>query len=214
MINLTIIDDHQILRQGIIRLLKNLGDYQFVAEVEDGNELVREFKNLTTKTDIFLMDYSLPKKNGIEVLKELQPIIKDEKFLILTQNNTVEIKVAFYKLGARGFISKTCTGEELKTALDQVHEQGYFNLQENLELMRKYDSHFNPVSLLSKKELDFIRLVCREEELTYEQIADLMCVSTKTVDYYRNNLFEKFNIKSKTGLILLSHKYKLTEPFL
>lgn len=214
MINLTIIDDHQILRQGIIRLLKNLGDYNIVAEIEDGDTLVENFKNLSPKTDIFLMDYSLPKKNGIEVLKELQPHIKDEKFLILTQNNTVEIKFAFYKLGVRGFISKTCTGEELKSALDQIHEQGFFNLQENIALMRKYDAQFDPVTLLSKKELDFIRLVCSDEELTYEQIADQMCVSTKTVDYYRNNLFEKFNIKSKAGLILLSHKYKLTEPFL
>ncbi|GGG65544.1 response regulator transcription factor [Epilithonimonas arachidiradicis] len=214
MINLVITDDHKILRQGIIKLLKNLGDYNILAELNDGEELLRNFGTLKEKADLFILDHSLPKKSGIEILTELQSILNEEKFLILTQNDSVNIKSQFYKLGARGFLSKTCTGEELKEAIEQIINTGYFNLQENIKMLRKNDPDFSPIFFLSKKELELIKWICCEEEYTYEQIASKMNISIKTVDYYRNNLFEKFNISSKTGLVLLSHKHKLTPPFL
>ena len=144
MINLVITDDHKILREGIIKLLKNLGSYNIVAELKDGEEFVSSFETLSPKADIFLLDYSLPKKNGIEAMTEIQPMLKDEKILILTQNDSDNIKSAFYKLGIRGFIGKTCTGEELKNAIEQIVNLGYYNMQENLEMLRKVNPDRNP----------------------------------------------------------------------
>lgn len=67
---------------------------------------------------------------------------------------------------------------------------------------------------ITEQELQFISLVCNDKEYTYEQIADLMGRVKRTVDGYRESLFEKFDLKSKVGIVFLSFKYKLTEPFL
>ena len=214
MINLVLIDDHLLLRQGIIKLLKNIGNYTILREFQSGEELISEFNTVKDKTDLFILDYSLPGKNGVETLRELQSTIIDEKFLILTQNDSLEIKTMFYKLGARGFISKTCSGDELKDAIAQIVDVGYYKMQENIEILRNNFSNLDPVSIISIREMEFIKWVCCDEELTYIEIAQKMHVSVKTIDYYRTNLFEKFNIKSKVGLILFSFKNKLTAPFI
>ncbi len=75
-------------------------------------------------------------------------------------------------------------------------------------------NNFNIVDLLTKRELEFVELSCSENEYTYAEMATLLNVSVKTIDYYRKNVFEKLNVKSKAGLILYSFKYKLTKPFL
>ena len=67
---------------------------------------------------------------------------------------------------------------------------------------------------MSERELQFLKLVCNESELTYEQMAEEMGLSVKTIDGYRTALFDRYGIKSKVGLVLFSFKYKLTEPFL
>ena len=68
--------------------------------------------------------------------------------------------------------------------------------------------------VLSQRELHFLQLVCDEHEYTYDQMADIMCVSVKSVEAYRTALFERYEIKSKVGLVLFSFKYKLTPPFI
>lgn len=213
MIRLAITDDHEVVRQGLKQLLNSLGNFEIVAEFSNGDELIASFEELKSKTDIFILDYSMPKMSGLQLMEELSKNIGDEKFLILTQNDQTELKIAFYKLGVRGFISKTCSGDELKTALEQIHTSGFYNLQESMKLRRKQAPDLDPLAIISLKEKEFIGWVCCEEEFTYEQIAEKMNLSVKTIDYYRNNLFEKFGIKSKVGLILFSHKHKLTKPF-
>lgn len=214
MIRICIIDDHQIVREGLTKLLNNLGDYEVVGEIENGQEFVANFDILSKKTDLFLLDYSMPLKNGLEAMREIQNYIGDAKILALTQNDNPKLKADFLKLGVRGFISKSCSAIELKNAIDQIIEIGFYNLQESVQILRQGISNFNPTHIISNREMEFIEYVCAENEYTYEEIAELMKVSKKTVDYYRNCLFNKLNIKSKTGLILFSFKEKLTPPFL
>ena len=92
------------------------------------------------------------------------------------------------------------------------------NIAEILKRVKNYDnrdSDLTPSAFdLSDKELEFLSLVCDERELTYDQMAKLMKVSIKSIDAYRSALFDRFQIKSKVGLVLFSYKYRLTEPFL
>lgn len=114
-------------------------------------------------------------------------------------------------------LHKNCSAHDLKFAIDNIVTIGYNNISEILKRIRNYDTKEEISSLnfeLSERELEFLSLVCDERELTYEQMADIMKLSVKSVEVYRATLFEKFNIKSKVGLVLFSFKYKLTEPFI
>lgn len=214
MIKIVLIDDHAVLREGLAKLLSNLGDFVVVEQFEDGKIFIENFNRLKPNTDIFILDYSMPSITGIEILEQIHDDLDDANFLILSQSIDAQLKYKFYTLGAKGFLSKTCTGEELKNAINEITAKGYYNIKENLELIKNSVNNFNFAQLLTKRELEFIELSCDENEYTYIQIANLMNVSSKTVDYYRKNVFEKLNIKSKAGLILFSFKNKLTKPFL
>lgn len=211
-----LIDDHAIVRQGLKELLMKINTYEIIYEFNDGDEFLNAIP-LENKPDIYILDYSMPHKNGIEVLQELEKKDEEYKVLLLTQHFDEQIINSAYHHGARGFLHKNCSAHDLKFAIDNIVTIGYNNISEILKRIRNYDTKEEITSLnfeLSARELEFLSLVCDERELTYEQMADIMKLSVKSVEVYRATLFEKFNIKSKVGLVLFSFKYKLTEPFI
>ena len=213
-----IIDDHKIVRQGLKELLEKISNYKVIYEFDSGVDFL-EALPLKEQPDLFILDYSMPILNGIEVLKELRKKEAEEyKVLLLTQHFEEEIIDAAYHNGARGFLHKNCTALDLKTVINNIVTIGYNNVTEILKRIRKYEEGNEVVLvndiLLTSRELEFLKLVCNEDELTYEKIAEIMELSIKSIDSYRNSLFERFNIKSKVGLVLFSYKYKLTKPFL
>lgn len=212
-----IIDDHKIVRQGLKELLEKLGNYTIVEEFESGIQFLAALP-LKKTADIYILDYSMPKMNGIEVLQELEKKEEEYKVLLLTQHLEEQIIDLAYHHGARGFLHKNCTAHDLKFAIDTIVTIGYNNISEILKRIRNFEdsAQEKPKSTikLSDRELKFLELVCNENEYTYEQMAEIMAVSIKSIDVYRTSLFEKFNIKSKVGLVLFSFKNKLTDPFI
>lgn len=211
-----LIDDHAIVRQGLKELLFKMNTYDILYEFNDGVEFLNALP-LKKTPDIYILDYSMPYKNGIEVLQELETKDEEYKILLLTQHLDEHIINNAYHHGARGFLHKNCSAQELKYAIDNIVKIGYNNISEILKRIRNYDPKETINSLpidLSSRELEFLKLVCDERELTYEQMASIMNLSVKSVEVYRANLFDRFEIKSKVGLVLFSYKYKLTEPFL
>lgn len=216
-ITIGIVDDHKIVRQGLKELLEKISNYKVVAEYENGNDFLNALP-LEDKPNLFIIDYSMPGLNGVEVLKALEDKDEEYKVLLLTQHFDEQIIDAAYHHGARGFLHKNCTAQDLKFAIDNIATIGYNNVVEILKRVRKYDPSANTEPKngikLTERENDFLKLVCNEHEYTYEQMADLMNVSVKSIESYRTALFEKYNIKSKVGLVLFSYKHKLTEPFI
>lgn len=215
-ITIGIIDDHKIVRQGLKELLEKLNDYKISHEFESGIAFFDALP-LENTPDLFILDYSMPNMNGIEVLQKLAQEKIDFKILLLTQHFDEQIIDDAYHFGARGFLHKNCTAQELKTAIDNIVNIGYENVTEILKRIRNYatSAEKKPKEqvVLSKRELEFLALVCDKNELTYDQIAERMCLSVKSIEAYRTALFERFQIKSKVGLVLFSFKYKLTAPF-
>lgn len=213
---ISIIDDHKIVRQGLKELLQKISNYEVISEFESGTEFLASLP-LEKHPDVFILDYSMPEMNGLEVLKALEENEKEYKVLLLTQHFDEKIIDAAYHYGARGFLHKNCTAHDLKFAIDNIAKIGYNNVSEILKRMRQYEeapAESKNSIRLSDRELEFLNLVCDERELTYEQMADLMGLSIKSIESYRSAVFEKFNIKSKVGLVLFSYKYRLTPPFL
>lgn len=211
-----IIDDHAIVRQGLKELLHKIGDYKVILEFDNGEDFL-EALPLNPKPDMYILDYSMPNMNGIQVLQALEE--KDEEFrvLLLTQHFDEQIINDGYHYGARGFLHKNCSAQDLKFAIDNIITIGFNNVTEILKRIRNYSvpaEKENQRIVLSDRELNFLQLVCDEKEFTYEQMADIMGLSVKSIEAYRTALFERYEIKSKVGLVLFSHKYRLTEPFL
>ncbi len=214
-IKIGIIDDHQIVRHALRELIEKMGRFKVSHEFEHGNAFL-EALPLSDAPELFLLDYSMPHKNGIDVLRALEEREDDSKMLLLTQHFDEDIINDAYHFGARGFLHKNCTAQELRNAIDTVVNVGYYNITDILRRVRNFDpKHKNSKKpVLSDREMHFLTLVCDEREFTYEQMADLMHVSVKSVESYRTALFERYQIKSKVGLVLFSFRNKLTPPFL
>lgn len=222
-VTLGLVDDHKIVRQGLRELLEKMGNYEVIGEWESGADFI-EALPLKKNPDVLIIDYSMPGINGVDLLRELDKRLESSggidciKTLLLTQHFDETIIDQAYYFGARGFLHKNCTAADLKFALDSIAENGYANVMEILRRVKKFDTNsMNRRAKsnieLSPRESDFLRLVCDERELTYDQMASIMCVSVKSIEAYRSALFDRFNIKSKVGLVLFSYKNKLTAPF-
>jgi DNA-binding NarL/FixJ family response regulator len=212
---LCLIDDHKIVRQGLKELLEKLKQYEVVSEFESGVSFLAALP-LDKQPDLYILDYSMPEMNGIDVLKALEQLPGDYKVLLLTQHFDEAIINEAFHYGARGFLHKNCTAQELKEAIDNIFKIGYNNVTEILRRIRNYSpdaADLGSTITLSERELHFLTLVCDPHEYTYDQMADIIGVSVKSVEAYRTALFERFEIKSKVGLVLFSFKHRLTAPF-
>jgi DNA-binding NarL/FixJ family response regulator len=187
-----------------------------IHEFDNGEDFLQALP-LQQPPDMYILDYSMPNMNGIEVLKVLEEKDTEYKVLLLTQHFEEDIINLAFHHGARGFLHKNCSANELKYAIDNIINIGFNNITDILKRIRHFDPSPKTKTVeivLTPRELHFLQLVCNEEEYTYDQMASIMNVSVKSIEAYRTALFEKYGIKSKVGLVLFSFKYKLTEPFL
>ena len=116
---IAIIDDHKIVRQGMKELLEKMGAYKVTHEFEDGQAFLDALP-LENPPDMYILDYSMPNKNGIDLLKALEERPEEYKVLMLTQHFDEMIIDAAYHHGARGFLHKNCTAHDLKFAIDII----------------------------------------------------------------------------------------------
>lgn len=207
-----LVEDHVIVRNGLKELIENMGDYSITAEFDNGKQLVNKITELTP--DMIIMDLTMPVMDGLATMKWLKQHKIPFPVLILTLDTSDRTVIELYKAGAKGYLPKTCTAETLKKAIDDILETGYYHSEmlSNALMKReppkpRHSAGEGILSDFSERELEFLQLVCDKQEFTYEQIAKIMFVHRRTVDSYREALFSKFNIKSKTGLVLFAIKH-------
>ena len=212
--SIAMVDDHVIVRNGLKELIEKLGPYQVTAEFDDGESLLAAIP-LKPEPDLLILDLSLAGMGGDQVLVRWNERCAHIPVLVLTLNRDEDTIVRLFRNGVRGYLAKDCNAPTLKAALDEIFRNGYYH---NEFLTLSLRSNGNParktvqqevLEQLTVREREFLALVCHEKEYTYEQIADKMGVQHRTVDGYRESIFEKFGIRSKTGLVLFVLKHRL-----
>ncbi len=202
MIKIALVDDHVVLRKSLAVLINMLQDFKVIIEAGNGEEFIEQLKEKGLP-DIALLDITMPVMDGVETarwIKQHHPQIKVVA-LSMIKNDLVVIRML--KNGARGYILKDCEPEELRDALHQVYEKGYYYnelLTSRMKANDKFISEEGLRSMMNEKELTFLRWTCTDK--TYKEIADEMDVSVRTVDGYRDALFQKLNVTTRVGLAI------------
>ena len=206
-----LVDDHLLLRKGLIKLL-NANGFTYIIEAANGEELLEILKN--TRPDIILLDLHMPKMNGFDSMKGIKEVNSHSKVLVLSMLDDHISIVQMIKSGVDGYLIKDSEPKELIYAMEVVLSGGkYYSelVNEQLNSGVLTHNHFIDRNTLSKRELEF--LTYASSDLTYKQIAEKMFVSVRTIDGYRDSIYQKFNIKTRIGLVIFALKNKIINYF-
>jgi DNA-binding NarL/FixJ family response regulator len=198
-IHIAIVDDHTLFRNGVAALMAEFDDLEVVFEAENGQQMQQALAR-HGQPDVILMDINMPVMDGYASAKWVKQNYPKIRVLALSMFEDDKAVIQMIKCGAGGYVLKESRPRELLEAIKAIHEKGvYINEMVSGKLLRSVADK-DDLPDISKKELEFLKLCC--SELTYKEIADQMFVSPRTVDNYREALFLKLNLKSRSGLVL------------
>jgi DNA-binding NarL/FixJ family response regulator len=203
---IAIVDDHTLFRNGVAALMGEFDELIIVFQAENGLQL----QQLLTKyplPQVILMDINMPVMDGYAATSWVKEHYPQIKVLALSMFEDDKAVIRMIKSGAGGYVLKESKPRELLEAIKSIHSKGvYINEMVSGKLLRSVsDQQQKPI--LTKKETEFLKLCC--SELTYKEIADQLFVSPRTVDNYRESLFEKLQLKSRTGLVLYAIAHEI-----
>ncbi|MEN9570559.1 MAG: hypothetical protein RL172_1790 [Bacteroidota bacterium] len=212
MATIVLTDDHVLLRNGLAELVKNLG-HTVLFEADNGKDMQAKLKN-SPLPQMALLDINMPEMDGFETAEWLKQTHPDVKVLALSMYDNENAIIRMLKAGAKGYILKDSDPAELQAAIDSVINKGFHysdlvsgKLIHAINKMDEDGSSLKTMINLTERELDFLKYCCTE--FTYKEIADKMCVSPRTVDGYRDALFEKLHLKTRVGLVMYAIKNNL-----
>lgn len=202
MIKIALVDDHVVLRKSLAVLIDMLKDFKVIIEAGNGQEFIDQIgeKGLP---DIALLDITMPVMDGVETARWIKQNHPQVRVVALSMIKNDLVVIRMLKNGARGYILKDCEPDELREALHQVYDKGYYYNELLTPRMKANDKHISEEGLramMNEKELTFLRWTCTDK--TYKEIAEEMGVSVRTVDGYRDALFQKLNITTRVGLAI------------
>ncbi|AEA44698.1 response regulator [Fluviicola taffensis] len=208
-IKLLIVDDHQMIIDGIKSLLRKEKQFEFIAEANSGEEALELLQN--HRPDILITDISMPGMSGNELIKALKSADPEMKILVVSMHNDPEIIADIVMLEAEGYILKNTGRKELTAALEKIADGSTFYSEEVLlSLMKRQKKEFRKdleVAQLSNREIEIIRLIALE--YSNEKIAEELFISKRTVETHRKNINQKTNIKTVVGLIKFAIRNEL-----
>lgn len=203
MIKILLVDDHELVRLGIKRLLQDVSGLKVVGEAGTGEDAVRIAKDCIP--DVVLMDVQMPGIGGLEATRKMIRHNPDIKVLALTIFGDEPYPSRLLQAGAAGYITKGCGADEMIRAIRTVNSgQRYISsdIAQQLALKRFATNENSPLDILSERELQIMLMITSGQKV--QDISNKLCLSPKTVNSYRYRIFEKLNINSDVELTLLA----------
>jgi DNA-binding NarL/FixJ family response regulator len=201
-IKIGLVDDHQLFLKSLALMLETLKHFEVVIEALNGQDLQKKISTITTLPDIIIIDVNMPIMNGTETAYWLHERYPTIKLVALSMNEKDKSILKMFKAGCCSYILKDIHPNSLEKALLEINSKGYHNTDVgNINFGKLLNSSREEMKLqLSDRELKFLQLAC--SDLTYKQIASEMNLSERTIDGYREALFQRFSVQSRVGLCL------------
>lgn len=210
MIKVLLVDDHELVRIGIRRLLQDVTGIKVVGEVGSGEDAIRLSKDLNP--DVVLMDVQMPGIGGLEATRKMLRFNSDIKILALTVCDDEPYPSRLLQAGAAGYITKGCDPDEMIRAIRVVNSgQRYISseIAQQLALKRFTKPEETPLDILSERELQIMLMITSGQKV--QDISEKLNLSPKTVNSYRYRIFEKLSIQNDVELTLLAIRLGLVE---
>lgn len=208
-IDIIIVDDHQLFSQALSNLVGLIDNFNVIKVLNNGAEVVDYFSNKNPQPDVVLMDIQMPVMNGIDATNWLKINKPDVKVLALSMECEEETILAMLRAGAKGYLLKDIHPSMLKHAINEVHTNGFYYTETvTSTLLNAHGNVSSKINIVLKpRELEFLKHACTE--MTYKEIAGEMCLSPKTVENYRESVFEKLEARTRIGIVLYAIKHKI-----
>ena len=203
---IAIVDDHVLIAQAIKGVISNFKNFEVLYECENGKELIDKIIKKNQLPDIVLLDISMPIMNGFDTAKWLQENHPEIMVVVLSMQTDEESVNKMIKYGAKSYLLKNSHPRDLEMALNTMIENGYYYPDWASRLIFSGINKTNGKlsNKLSDREKEFLRYCITE--MSYKEIAELMHCSPRTVESYRDNLFEKLDLKTRVGLAVYAIK--------
>jgi DNA-binding NarL/FixJ family response regulator len=213
-IKVAIADDHKIFRKGVILSLRPFTNIKFVLEADNGDQLLEGVA--ATEPDVVLMDLRMPGKDGIETTKILSKQYPNIHVIVLSMYEDARFVSHMMENGASGYLLKNAEPQEIRRAVMDVHEKGYYlnNFVNRILLKKSHAKQKTVPSLnneitLTERERDVLKFICME--FTAQEIAQKMDISPRTVEAIKDRLMERFGSKNTAGLVFFAVKNNLVD---
>ena len=206
--SVVIADDHLLIAKALAAIIDTFKKYKVLYEVPDGKALIEQFKYKQRIPDIVLLDINMPEMDGFETAKWLTQHHPEILILALSMQNDEQTLIKMIKAGARGYLVKNIHPVELEKALDTLVEKGVYysdiQMSKVMSHITREDDPKENILLLNDREKEFLQYSA--SEFTYKEIAEKMFCSPRTVESYRDALFEKLHLKTRVGLVVYAIK--------
>lgn len=210
MINVLLVDDHELVRIGMSRLLGEVKGINVVGEAGSGEEAVQLLETLNP--DVVLMDISMPGIGGLEATRKILRHSSKTKVLVISSYNDEPFPSRMLKAGALGYITKSADLDEIVRAIRTVHTGKRYlspGIAQTMALHHFADNKESPFEDLSERELQIMLMIT--SGMKPNEIGEKLCLSPKTVNSYRYRLFEKLGVETDVELTLLAIKYHMLD---
>ena len=215
-ISLMLADDEVLFRTGISFYLNRKRDIEILFEASDGQELVEHLRNCEKQPNIILMDLKMPFLNGVEATKIIRRDYPKIKVIALTSYNTPSFISNMIQEGAASYLLKNAHPDEMLKTIREVASKGFYYNEDVLEIImeirdsqKKIQSPFSE-GFFTERERQVLELICMQ--YTLHEMADLLCVSPRTVEGYKQSLLEKSKTKNIAGLVVFAIYNKIINP--
>ncbi len=207
---IAIVDDHLLIAKALTGIVEQFDDYEVIFEAENGQVFQQKFEQVKQKPDLILMDISMPIFDGYQTTEWLTKNHPGVLVLALSMQDDDQSLIKMIRSGARGYLHKNVHPTELLKALDTlISNKYYFPEWANFKILHNLantDADI-PTIELSDREKEFLQYAATE--LSYKEIGEKMNCSPRTVESYRDSLFDKLNLRTRVGLVVYGMKNKL-----